>query len=46
MLDAYLDDNVNARELRADGTYLRVKVGENEKRRDAQAEFESAVLVY
>jgi polyphosphate kinase len=46
VLDAYLDDNVNARELRADGTYLRVKCGENEKRRDAQAEFESAVLVY
>ncbi|HBB98035.1 MAG TPA: polyphosphate kinase 1 [Blastocatellia bacterium] len=44
VLDAYLDDNVNARELRADGTYVRVKCGENEKRRDAQAEFESAVL--
>jgi len=46
VLDAYLDDNVNARELRADGTYLRVKCGENEKRRDAQADFESAVLTY
>lgn len=46
VLDVYLDDNVNARELRADGTYLRAKCGENEKRRDAQAEFESAVLAY
>ena len=46
VLDGYLDDNVNARELRADGAYLRVKCGENEKRRDAQAEFESAVLAY
>jgi polyphosphate kinase len=46
VLDAYLDDNVNARELQADGTYLRIKCGENQKRRDAQAEFESAVLNY
>lgn len=46
VLNSYLDDNVNARELRADGTYVRVKCGENEKRRDAQAEFESAVLAY
>jgi polyphosphate kinase len=46
VIDAYLDDNVNARELRADGTYVRVKCGENEKRRDAQAEFDSAVFAH
>jgi len=44
VLDAYLNDNVNARELQADGVYVRVKCGENEKKRDAQIEFESAYL--
>jgi len=44
ILDAYLRDNVNAREVRADGTYVRVKAAETEKRRDAQMEFESAQL--
>ena len=44
VLDAYLNDNVNARELRADGTYERVKCGDTEKKRDAQSEFESASL--
>jgi polyphosphate kinase len=42
VLDCYLSDNINARELRADSTYERVKCGEGEKRRDAQVEFESA----
>jgi polyphosphate kinase len=39
ILDAYLNDNVNARELRPDGTYVRVKVPDTGKRRDAQLEF-------
>jgi len=42
ILDAYLNDNVNARELRPDGVYIRVKAAESEKRRDAQLEFESS----
>jgi len=41
VLEAYLKDNVNARELRSDGTYARVKCLETEKRRDSQLEFES-----
>jgi polyphosphate kinase len=41
VLGAYLRDNVNARELRSDGTYVRVKSHEGEKRYDAQLEFES-----
>jgi polyphosphate kinase len=41
VLDAYLKDNVNARGLRADGTYVRIKCPEGEKRRDAQLEFET-----
>jgi polyphosphate kinase len=41
ILDAYLRDNVNARELLADGTYARVKCQESEKRHDAQIEFDS-----
>ena len=41
VLAAYLKDNVNARELRSDGTYVRVKPGEGEKRFDCQLEFES-----
>jgi polyphosphate kinase len=42
ILDAYLADNVNARELKSDGTYVRVKVPDTEKKRDAQLEFVSA----
>lgn len=42
ILDAYLKDNVNARELRSDGTYVRVKSHETEKICDSQLEFESA----
>lgn len=41
VLGAYLKDNVNARILRADGTYVRVKPGEGEKRFDCQLEFET-----
>jgi len=41
-LDAYLNDNVNARELKPDATYVRVKAAESEKRRDAQLEFEGS----
>ncbi|HEY6806387.1 MAG TPA: polyphosphate kinase 1 [Pyrinomonadaceae bacterium] len=40
VLGAYLKDNVNARELKADGTYVRVRPGEGEKRFDSQLEFE------
>jgi polyphosphate kinase len=42
VLDAYLKDNINARELCPDGTYVRVKCLETEKRRDSQLEFASA----
>jgi polyphosphate kinase len=42
ILDAYLADNVNARELKSDGTYVRVKVSDSEKKRDAQLEFVTA----
>jgi polyphosphate kinase len=41
VLAAYLKDNVNARELRTDGTYVRVKPAEGEKRFDCQLEFEN-----
>jgi len=41
VLAAYLKDNVNARELRSDGTYLRVRPAEGEKRFDCQLEFET-----
>jgi polyphosphate kinase 1 len=44
VLNSYLKDNVNARELRADGTYVRVKQLEGEKRFDAQLEFENRSL--
>lgn len=44
VLAAYLKDNVNARELRADGTYVRVKPSEGEKRFDSQMEFEGSGL--
>jgi len=39
ILAGYLRDNVNARELRSDGTYARVKVSDGEKRFDSQVEF-------
>ena len=42
VLNAYLRDNVNARELRSDGTYVRVKCQDGDKKCDAQMEFESA----
>lgn len=42
VLAAYLKDSVNARELSSDGTYVRVKPREGEKRFDAQLEFETA----
>jgi polyphosphate kinase len=44
VLTAYLKDNVNARELRADGSYVRVKPLEGEKRFDCQREFEGRDL--
>ena len=44
VLAAYLKDTVNARELRADGAYVRVKHREGEKRFDCQLEFESTGL--
>jgi polyphosphate kinase len=44
VLDGYLKDNVNARELRTDGTYVRAKYGDGEKKRDSQLEFESMPL--
>jgi len=44
VLTAYLKDNVNARELRADGSYVRVKPLEGEKRFDSQREFEGRDL--
>jgi polyphosphate kinase len=42
VLDTYLKDNTNARELRSDGIYHRVKCSEGEKRRDAQLDFEAS----
>jgi len=39
ILAGYLRDNVNARELREDGTYTRVKASDGEKRFDSQLEF-------
>lgn len=41
VLAAYLRDTVNARELQADGLYLRVKPQEKEARVDCQIEFAS-----
>ena len=40
VLAGYLRDNVNARELRSDGSYVRVKQSEGDERFDAQLEFE------
>ncbi len=42
VLDAYLKDNVNARELRSDGKYERIKPLEDQKRFDSQLELENA----
>ena len=44
VLTAYLKDNVNARELRPDGSYVRVKPIDGEKRFDSQLEFEGRDL--
>jgi polyphosphate kinase len=44
VLNGYLKDNVNARELRPDGTYVRIKPGDGEKRFDSQMEFEGRGL--
>ena len=44
VLTAYLKDNVNARELRPDGNYVRIKSLEGEKRFDSQLEFEGRDL--
>lgn len=41
VLAAYQKDNVNARELRADGRYVRVKQRDGEKRFDCQLDFET-----
>ena len=40
VLASYLKENVNARELRSDGSYVRVKLSEGDKRFDSQSEFE------
>jgi polyphosphate kinase len=44
VLASYLRDNVNARELQADGSYLRVKPADGERRFDSQLEFEGKGL--
>lgn len=44
VLNGYLRDNVNARELHSDGTYTRIKPGEGEKRFDSQMEFQGKGL--
>ena len=41
ILAFYLKDNVNARELRSDGTYTRVKPMDGDRRFDSQIEFET-----
>ena len=38
-LKGFTADNVNARELKPDGSYVRIKASDTEKRRDAQMEF-------
>jgi len=43
-LEAYLKDNVNARELKPDGTYVRIKPVEGEKKFDSQMDFEGSGL--
>jgi len=42
VLEAYLKDNVNARELKSDGKYERLKPLEGQKRFDSQLELENA----
>ena len=42
LLQAYLRDNVNARELQPDGSYRRVRVGAGEEAFDSQMYFEGA----
>lgn len=42
LLAGYLKDNVNARELQSNGTYVRLRPAEGDKRFDAQLEFETA----
>ncbi|MFN2597527.1 MAG: polyphosphate kinase 1 [Pyrinomonadaceae bacterium] len=42
-LDAYLRDNVKARELRPDGSYVRVRPAPGEPRFDSQSHFEGSV---
>ena len=44
VLTAYLKDNVNARELLPDGSYVRIKPLDGEKRFDSQLEFEGRDL--
>ena len=44
VLGFYLKDNVNARELRADGTYVRLKAVDGDKRFDSQIELETVEL--
>src|SRR4030095_13556647 len=44
ILGGYLRDNLNARQLQPDGTYIRVKAQEGEKRFDSQLEFEGKTL--
>jgi polyphosphate kinase len=44
VLDAYLKDNVNARELKSEGKYERVKVSEGQKRFDSQLELATDVI--
>jgi polyphosphate kinase len=43
VLDAYLRDNVKARELRPDGSYVRVRPAAGEERFDSQSHFEGSV---
>jgi polyphosphate kinase len=43
VLDAYLRDNVKARELRPDGSYVRVRPAPGEARFDSQSHFEGSV---
>jgi len=41
VLQAYLRDNVNARELQPEGSYERVRIKSDEERFDSQMYFES-----
>ena len=43
LLDAYLRDNVKAREMQPDGSYVRVRPAAGEARFDSQSHFEGAV---